>query len=72
MTISLSENGWLFDLDQPQAFHEALDWTLAHPEQAKQMAARGGRVSEQYGIEALAGRMKSLYEHLIEEKQCAT
>ena len=40
---------------------------------AAQMVGRGAaRVSSQYSIHALAGRMKHLYEQLIEERQCAT
>ena len=64
-------NGWLFDLDQPQTFHQALEKTLADPALAKQMVARGAKVSEEYNLDVLAGRMKKLYEQLIEEKQCA-
>ncbi len=68
--IQNGQNGWLFDLDRPATFHQALDWTLEHPEEARQMAIRGGAVAEQYSVTALAGRLKKLYEHLIEEKQC--
>lgn len=66
------ENGWLFDLDRPQVFHQALETTLASPELAKRMVALGAKVSERYSLEALAGRMKKIYEEVIEEKQCAT
>ncbi|MEY2427356.1 MAG: D-inositol-3-phosphate glycosyltransferase [Verrucomicrobiota bacterium] len=66
------ENGWLFDLDRPQVFHRALETTLANPELAKRMVALGAKVSESYSLEALAGRMKNIYEEVIEEKQCAT
>ena len=61
-------NGWLFDLEHPAGFHEALDWTLAHPQLAAQLVARGARLSREYSVDMLAGRMKALYECLIEEK----
>jgi glycosyltransferase involved in cell wall biosynthesis len=70
--IENAENGWLFDLDQPQTFHDALARTLDNPVAAKQMARRGALVSEQYDISALAARLKRLYGELIEEKQCTT
>jgi glycosyltransferase involved in cell wall biosynthesis len=66
------ENGWLFGLDQPGAFQEAVDRALRDPALARQMAGRGAAVSQQYSITALAGRLKKLYEELIREKQCAT
>jgi len=62
------QNGWLFDLNEPAAFHELLDWTLAHPEQSREMARRGAKLSEQHSVPTLAGRMKVIYERLIEEK----
>jgi glycosyltransferase involved in cell wall biosynthesis len=65
-------NGWFFDLDEPRTFHEALSHTLDRPEEAKKMAQRGALVSEEYGVESLANRVKLLYEELIEEKRCAT
>ncbi|HWI59201.1 MAG TPA: glycosyltransferase family 4 protein, partial [Bacillota bacterium] len=70
--IQSGRNGWLFDLETPATFHQALDWTLAHPEAAREMVARGGQVSQQYSVSALAGRVKQLYEQLMEEKQCVT
>jgi glycosyltransferase involved in cell wall biosynthesis len=66
------ENGLLFDLDNPQTFHEALEHTLAEPALAKEMARRGSEVSQQYSMSALATRLKHLYEELIEEKRCTT
>jgi glycosyltransferase involved in cell wall biosynthesis len=62
-------NGWLFDLDQPETFHEPLDHALARSESARRVLQRGGEaVHRDYNIAALAGRMKKLYEELIEEK----
>lgn len=67
--INHDENGWLFDLENPQTFHPAVHQALSNPEQTKQLASRGHElVAEQYDTVALASRMKSLYEHLIEEK----
>lgn len=63
------QNGWLFDLDDPRTFHEPLDQTLAKSETARRVLTRGGdEVHRDYNIVALAGRMKKLYEQLIEEK----
>lgn len=62
-------NGRLFDLEQPESFHRALDQTLGESETAKQLARRGGdQVSVQFDIRVVAGRMKNLYAELIEEK----
>jgi hypothetical protein len=36
------------------------------------MAQRGGLVTERYSVNALAGKLKRLYEEIIEEKRCAT
>ena len=63
------QNGWLFDLDKPQTFHEPLDQALAKSEIARHVLRRGGdEVNNEYNIVALAGRMKKLYEELIEAK----
>ena len=67
--IKEDENGRLFDLEQPETFHLAVQQTLANPELSKQFAAQGGElVTANYDTAALAGRMKNLYEKLIEEK----
>jgi glycosyltransferase involved in cell wall biosynthesis len=65
-------NGWLFDLEHPETFHQALAKTLADPGLARQMLSRGAEVSHDYDLDVLAGRMKKLYDELIQEKQCAT
>ena len=63
------QNGWLFDLDKPESFHEPLSQALAKSDTARRVLRRGGdEVQTQYNIGALAGRMKALYEELIEEK----
>ena len=66
-------NGWLFDLEKPVTFHDALKQTFANPQAAREMVARGSaKVREQYSVNALAGRMKGLYEGLMEAKRCVT
>ncbi len=71
--IEHGHNGWLFDLEQPRTFHEALDRTLANSHSSREMAARGAtKVREQFSVNALAVRMKRLYEELMEAKRCVT
>jgi glycosyltransferase involved in cell wall biosynthesis len=71
--IDHGQTGRLFDLEKPETFHDALKRTLANPESAHEMAARGAaKVREKYSVNALAGRMKLLYEELIETKRCVT
>jgi alpha-maltose-1-phosphate synthase len=63
------ENGWLFDLDKPEGFHQSLAHALSNSDDARRVLRRGGdEVHTQYNLTALAGRMKALYEELIEEK----
>jgi alpha-maltose-1-phosphate synthase len=62
------QNGWLFDLENPASFHQALDFLLTYPEKGHQMAKAGAKLTEQFSIHALAGRLKALYEKLIETK----
>jgi Glycosyltransferase len=67
--IRHGENGWLFDLDNPQSFHEPLDHALMKTDLARRIIRRGcDQVNTEYNVTALAGRMKRLYEELIEEK----
>jgi starch synthase len=71
--IEDGKNGWLFDLEKPETFHDALERTLANPQAAREMVARGAaKVRAKYSVNALAGRMKSLYEELMEAKRCVT
>ena len=64
-----SENGWLFDLDTPAGFREAVNISLLQPNVARQMAAWGRRlVAEQYDNAVLAARLHDLYGELSEEK----
>jgi len=63
------QNGWIFDLESPKEFHDALDEALLQPELGEQFAAIGNKlVATEYDTHVLAGRMKALYEELIEEK----
>jgi len=67
--IRNDENGWLFELEKPETFRSAVDHTLTRPALRARQATAGGRlVSEQYDTIVLAGRMKRLYEELIEVK----
>jgi glycosyltransferase involved in cell wall biosynthesis len=67
--IRNDENGWLFELGKPETFHDAVDRALSQPALRVRLAAAGGRiVGEYYDTTVLAGRMKSLYEQLIEEQ----
>ncbi|MDB6108593.1 MAG: hypothetical protein JWR69_343 [Pedosphaera sp.] len=62
-------NGWLFDLEGPAVFHQALDRTLAEAGLKERLAARGAElVAAEYNTDALAVRMKNIYQSLIEEK----
>lgn len=70
--IENGQNGWLFDLDDPAGFHQALEHTLDRPEEAREMARRGfEKVRDTYSVEATSRKMKHLYQELIEEKQAA-
>ena len=71
--VEHGRNGWLFDLEELQTFHQALSQALDNRHLASQMAARGAeKVRNDYSVTALARRMKTLYEELIEQKQCTT
>jgi starch synthase len=67
--IQDERNGWLFDLDDPETFQEVVSRALDHPEIAALAAEEGQKlVRTEYDSTGLAGRMKNLYEQLIEEK----
>ncbi|HWA10532.1 MAG TPA: glycosyltransferase family 4 protein [Opitutaceae bacterium] len=62
-------NGWLFDLAEPAGFHRAVDLLATQPEQGTRAGAAGRTtVLAGYDTAVLAGRMKRLYEELMEEK----
>lgn len=63
------ENGWLFDPENPETFHQPLAQSLSNSDAARRVLRRGNdEVHAKYNLNALAGRMKALYEELIEEK----
>lgn len=63
-------NGRIFDLEQPETFHHAVDDILRNPEHAGRMAAAGYKlVKENYDCNVLGARVKNLYQELIEEKK---
>lgn len=68
--IRNGRNGWLFDLERPPSFHEALDRVFANPALAREMAAHGTDVSREYSVDAAVDRIKRLYEQVIEDKRC--
>ena len=70
--VQHGHNGWCFDLSDPASFHKAVHRTLQYPSEAKEMAQRGTKVAEQYSVNALAARLKTLYEEVVEAKQCTT
>ena len=69
------ENGWLFDLAEPGAFHAAVDEIVSQPERTAAAGAMGrAEVRANYDSAVLTGRMKELYCELIARKQsrCTT
>lgn len=71
--IEHGRNGWLFDLHRPESFHGAIDVVLTNEDaRANAIAAGRERVIAEYDTRVLAARVRTLYEHLVEEKQCAT
>lgn len=67
--IRHGENGWLFDLKNPAAFHNAVTLTLCFPTLQARLAIAGHRlVAAEYDVTAVAGRVKQLYEQLTEAK----
>lgn len=71
--IEHGRNGWLFDLDQPQGFHDAVDKMLGEPAMRRGLADAGNlKVRTEYDIPAIARRVKQLYYQLIEAKSCTT
>jgi glycosyltransferase involved in cell wall biosynthesis len=69
--VRQGENGWLFNLENPQGFHDALDRVLRDPSRARVMAEQGRELArDKYDTRALAGNVRSLYEELVEERKC--
>lgn len=67
--IRNGENGWLFDLADPRAFHQAVSLTLLNPVLRARQAESGRQlVASEYDVISVAGRVKQLYNELIEAK----
>jgi len=63
------ENGWLFDLSEPQAFHQAISRVLLNPGLRARLAESGRElVISGYDVRSVAGQVKQLYSELIEAK----
>jgi alpha-maltose-1-phosphate synthase len=67
------ENGWLFDLERPESFHEAARVALNGCGLRERFGAAGrAMVQAQYDVPVIGRRTRQLYYQLIEEKSCAT
>ncbi len=67
--IKEGRNGWLFDLENPETFHAAVNDALRNDDLRKCFAAHGAKLAvNEYNTDVLAARMRNLYEQLIEEK----
>ena len=68
--VADGKNGWLFDLQNSDGFHCAINTALENPTATKQMGVAGNQlVKTKYDTNVLAATVKSLYETLIEEKR---
>jgi glycosyltransferase involved in cell wall biosynthesis len=68
--IHHGENGFLFDLENPASFHDAVDALLSKKNVAREFGTRGkDYVKAEFDTQVLARRVKHLYEELIEEKR---
>lgn len=66
--IREGQDGWLFDLENPEQFHSLLQTALSQPDKCRQLGEEGARrVREEFDATVLAGRIKFLYEELIGE-----
>lgn len=66
--IEHGRTGWLFDLEKPEGFHEAIDVALTQPDvRQRVVAAARERVVREYDSRILAGRVQQTYETLKEE-----
>jgi glycosyltransferase involved in cell wall biosynthesis len=64
------DNGCLFDLKNPSEFHAAVHGVISFPAAAARMGQAGKLVvKSKYDTVTLAGRVKSLYEDLKQEKR---
>ena len=71
--IREGENGWLFDLDRPESFHEVANAELNGCGLRERFAATGtAMVRAQYDLPVIARRTRQPYHQLIEAKSCDT
>jgi len=71
--VNHGENGWMFDLESPETFHQVVDVALSNPKARAQAAAAGkAKVLAEYDLRAVADRIRQLYNQLIEAKSCVT
>jgi alpha-maltose-1-phosphate synthase len=67
--IEHGKTGWLFDLNRPEEFHEAVDTVLSNRSAVEQVIAIArARVIAEYDSQVLAARIKNLYTELGEER----
>ncbi|HZZ20309.1 MAG TPA: glycosyltransferase family 4 protein [Opitutaceae bacterium] len=67
--IEEGRNGLLFDLESPASFHRAVDHVLYNPAAAREMGEAGrAKAVGEYDTGVCAGKMRRLYEQLVEEK----
>lgn len=67
--VKPAENGWLFDLDSPLTFLQALDEALANPAMRDRFGRAGHHLAKtEYDTKVVARRVRDLYCELIEEK----
>lgn len=67
--ICEGENGRLFDLSDPRAFHQAVSEALRNPGGRERLATSGRElVKREYDATSVAHRVKQLYTELIEAK----
>ena len=67
--IEHRRNGWLFDLENPLGFQEAVDEVLVDQTLRKNTAEHGRELARtNYDTHVLATKIKGLYDELIEEK----
>jgi alpha-maltose-1-phosphate synthase len=59
-------NGFLFDLENPKQFHDAVARVFS---QSQELGERGYEVAREYDTVKLAGRVRDLYAQLAEEKR---
>lgn len=70
--IDPGRTGLLFDLAEPAGFHAGVDRLLGDTPTVRQMTARARKKIQEFDVQALADKMKLLYEGLIEAKGAST